>query len=69
MKEYMVPIWFLQFLGPFWNFFSRFSKKDNFQKFYIEKLYLLINLVSLDITKKNVSNSLSLMIFGFDFSL
>ena len=57
MKEYRVLICFLPFsasvwfLGPFWNFFSKFSKKDHFQKINIEKLYLLFNLVSLDLTR------------------
>ena len=35
------------------EFFSKFSKKDHVQKVNIEKLYLLFNLGSLDITKNN----------------
>ena len=43
MKEYRVIVWFLPFLaliwflGPFWNFFSKFSKKANYHKVNIEK--------------------------------
>ena len=49
-KRSMSSVWFL---GPVWNFFSKFSKKVRFQKIYIEKLYLLFNLVSLDLTINN----------------
>ena len=59
MKEYRILLCFLPFLasvwflGQFWNFFSKFSKKDHFQKINIEKLYLLFNLEPLDLTKNN----------------
>ena len=71
MKEYRVLICFLPFLasvwflGPFWNFFSKFSKKDHFQKMNLEKLFLLFNLVSLDLSKIiNVPDSPALLFFG-----
>ena len=77
MKIYRVPIWFLPFLAsiwflePFWIFsFSKFSKLDHFQKGNNEKLHLLFNFVSLDLTKKlKFPDGLIFMIFGFDFSL
>ena len=49
------------------EFFSKFSKKDHFQKMNIERLYLLFNLVSLDLTKKRkFPDSLSFIFFWFD---
>ena len=46
-------------LGPFWKYFSKFSKKDPFQKVYIEKLFLLLNLVSLDFTPARLKELLT----------
>ena len=70
MQEYRVLLCFLPFLasvwflGPFWNLFSKYSKKDHFQKMNFEKLYLSFNLVSLDLTKNNKCSRLSKLYFA-----
>ena len=54
------------FLGQLWEFFGKLIKNGPLKKMHIEKLIVLLNLLSWDVTNSiNIKDNLNFMIFRF----